>query len=116
MTTLNPPGPCLANICSLPSGSVRYEVEVRVGQPLDSTARQFLDSVLESANKVVDYRPEGNEMVLTVNVDAMDEDGAKPAAIREVARIYPHVKFEVVGEPRMRRISDHGRRTDRRPD
>jgi hypothetical protein len=39
-------------------------------------------------------------MVLTLNVDAMDEAGAKPAAIREVARIYPNVKFEVAGEPR----------------
>lgn len=42
---------------------VRFEVEVRVGQPLDSTARQFLVSVMRSANKVVAYRPEGEEMV-----------------------------------------------------
>jgi hypothetical protein len=79
---------------------VRFGVEVRVGQPLDTTARQFLDSVISSANKVVAYRAEGDAMVLSVFVDAMDQAGAKPAAIREVARIYPNVTFEVVGEAR----------------
>jgi hypothetical protein len=92
---------------------VRFEVEVRVGQPLDSTARQFLDSAMRSANKVLGYRAEGEEMVVSVVVDAMDEAGAKPAAIREVARIYPNVKFEVVGKARLRRIPGDGRRTDR---
>jgi hypothetical protein len=52
-------------------------------------------------------------MVLSLLVDSMDEAGAKPAAIREVARIYPNVKFEVVGNARLRRISGDGRRIDR---
>jgi hypothetical protein len=104
---------CAANIRSISSSPVRFEVEVRVGQPLDSTARQFLDSVMRSANRVVAYRADGDGMVVTVEAHALDEAGAKPAAIREVARIYPNVTFEVVGEPRLRSISRDGRRTDR---
>jgi hypothetical protein len=68
---------------------VRFEVEVRVGQPLDSTARQFLDSAMRSANKVLGYRAEGEEMVVSVVVDAMDEAGAKPAAFERLPASTP---------------------------
>lgn len=54
---------------------VRFEVEVRVGQPLDSTARQFLDGLMRSADKVVGYRADGDQMVVTVEAQAMDESG-----------------------------------------
>lgn len=90
---------CITNICSIPSASVRFEVEVRVEHPLDVTARQFLDSVMRSANRVVRYRSDGDGMVITVDAHAMNEAGAPAAAIREVAKIYPLEKFEVVGEP-----------------
>ena len=97
------PGPvvgfigCGTNIRSLRSPSVRFEVEVRVGLPLDRTARQFLDSVIRSANRVLRYRPDGDQMIVTVEAHAMDEAGVPAAAIREVARIYPNEKCEVVG-------------------
>jgi hypothetical protein len=40
-------------------------------------------------------------MVVTVEAHAMDEDGAPAAAIREVAKIYPNEKCEVVKRSRV---------------
>jgi hypothetical protein len=79
---------------------MRYEVDVLVHHPLDENARAFLDSVIPSANQVLRYRAEGERMVVTVEAHALDEEGALPAAIREIARVYPLEKVEVVGEPR----------------
>jgi hypothetical protein len=79
------------------SQPVRFEVEVRVGQPLDSTARQFLDSVMRSANKVLRYRADEERMVLTVEAHAIDKADAVPAAQREVARMVASTS-----SPRMR--------------
>lgn len=80
---------------------MRCEVDVRIPRPLDLTARQFLDSVIRSANRVVRYRSDGDQMVVTVEAHAMDEDGAPAAAIREVAKIYPNEKCEVVKRSRV---------------
>jgi hypothetical protein len=41
------------------AASLRYEVEVLVHHPLDSTACHFPDSVIPSANRVLRYRAEG---------------------------------------------------------
>jgi hypothetical protein len=38
-------------------------------------------------------------MVVAVEAHAVDAKGAEPAAIREIARIYPNAKVEVAGEP-----------------
>jgi hypothetical protein len=72
---------------------MRYEVDVLVHHPLDENARAFLDSVIPSANQVLRYRAEGDLMVVTVEAHAMDAKGALPAAIREMARVYPLEKF-----------------------
>jgi hypothetical protein len=79
---------------------VRYEVDVLVHHPLDDNARRLLDSVIHSANRILRYREDDDRMVLTVEAHAMDTEGALPAAIREVAKVYPLLKFEVVGKPR----------------
>jgi hypothetical protein len=79
---------------------VRFEVEVLVHHPLDLTARQFLDSVIGAANRVISYRADGDRMVVTVEVHSIDEEGVVPAAIREVASIYPLEIFEVTGTSR----------------
>jgi hypothetical protein len=64
---------------------VRYEVEDKAGQPLDSTARQFLDGVIRSANKDVAYRAQGEELVVTVEANAIGEAGA----IRQLSERWP---------------------------
>ena len=46
------------------------------------------------------YGADGDGMVLSVEGHAMNELGASAAAIREVAKIYPLLKFEVEREPR----------------
>jgi hypothetical protein len=40
------------------------------------------------------------KIIITVEAHAHDREGAVSAAIREVAHIYPLVRFEASGEPR----------------
>jgi hypothetical protein len=48
---------------------VRFEVEGRVGLPLDSTARQLVRSVPSSAHKVVACRADSGEVLISLHGD-----------------------------------------------
>lgn len=72
------PRECLANRTYVRyRHPVRFEVEVRVGLPLDSTARQFVGKVASSAKKFVACPAEEGRMVVTDYLDATDEVGTK---------------------------------------
>jgi hypothetical protein len=79
---------------------VHFEVDVEVQHPLDDRARRFLTDVQRSANRVLRFRGDDQRIIITVEAHAYDREGAVSAAIREVAHIYPLVKFQQVGEPR----------------
>jgi hypothetical protein len=79
---------------------VHFEVDVEVQHPLDDRARRFLTGVQRSANRVLRFRGDDRRIIITVEAPAYDREGAVSAAIREVAHIYPLVKFQQTGEPR----------------
>jgi len=79
---------------------VHFEVDVEIQHPLDEQARRFLTDVQRSANRVLRFRGDDRIIIITVEAHAYDPEGAVRAAIREVAHIYPTVKFETAGEPR----------------
>lgn len=79
---------------------VHFEVDVEVGHPLDEQARRFLTDVQRSANRVLGFRGNDREIIITVEAHAHDREGAIGAAMREVAHIYPAVSFRPQGEPR----------------
>jgi hypothetical protein len=74
---------------------------VVVHRPLDEQASQFLSSVQRSANRVVRFSGDHQRIIVTVEAHAYDRAGALRAAIQEVAPIYPLVRFEPTGEPRV---------------
>jgi hypothetical protein len=80
---------------------MHYEVDVIVQQPLDGQTERFLSSVRTSANRVIRFRGDDRQIVVTVEAHAFDREGAVRAAVQEVAHIYPTVKFEAFGEPRL---------------
>ena len=82
-------------------GPMHFEVDIIVQQPLDAQAQRFLSSVLKSANRVIRFRGDDLQIVVTVEAHAFDRDGAVRAAVQEVAHIYPLVEFAVTGEPRL---------------
>jgi hypothetical protein len=118
LTTLGPsqsiPHPILLFASANPSGHCRlryehmfdtvdhmhFEVDVVVQHPLDQQAERFLTSVQKSANRVLRFRGNDRKIIVTVEAHAYDREGAVSAAIREVAHIYPLVKFQPRGEPR----------------
>jgi len=79
---------------------MRFEVDVVVQHPLDEQAERFLTSVQRSANRVIRFRGDEQRIIVTVEAHAYDQEGAVRAAIREVASIYPLVRFEARGRPR----------------
>ena len=81
-------------------GPMHYEVDVIVQHPLDAQAEQFLSSVQRSANRVLRFRGDDRQIVVTVEAHAFDRESAVRAAVQEVAHIYPLVDFEPTGEPR----------------
>jgi len=80
---------------------MHFEVDVIVQHPLDDQAERFLSSVQKSANRVIRFRGDDRQIVVTVEAHAFDRDGAVKAAVQEVAHIYPLVEFAVTGEPRL---------------
>ena len=82
---------------------MHFEVDVAVHHPLDEQAKQFLSSVQRSANRVVRFSGDHQRIVVTVEAHAYDRAGAVRAAVQEVAHIYPMVRFEPIGEPRVMR-------------
>lgn len=82
---------------------MHFEVDVVVQHPLDQQADRFLTSVQRSANRVLRFRGDDQRIVLTVEAHGYDREGAVRAAIREVAHIYPLIKFEASSEPRAMR-------------
>jgi len=82
-------------------GSMHFEVDVIVQHPLDDQAERFLSSVQKSANRVIRFRGDDRQIVVTVEAHALDRHGAVRAAVQEVAHIYPLVEFAVTGEPRL---------------
>jgi len=80
---------------------MHFEVDVVVHQPLDEQAKQFLSSVQRSANRVVRFSGDDRRIIVTVEAHAYDRAGALRAATQEVAHIYPLVRFEPTGEPRV---------------
>jgi len=80
---------------------MHFEVDVVVHHPLDAQANQFLSSVQRSANRVVRFCGDDQRIIVTVEAHAFDRAGALRAAIQEVAHIYPLVRFEPTGEPRV---------------
>jgi len=81
-------------------GRMHFEVDVIVQHPLDAQAEQFLSSVQRSANRVLRFRGDHRQIIVTVEAHAFDRDGAVRAAVQEVAHIYPLVEFHATGEPR----------------
>jgi hypothetical protein len=79
---------------------VHFEVDVEIQHPLDEQAKRFLTDVQRSANRVLRFRGNDRRIIVTVEAHAYDREGAVSAAIREVAHIYPLVKFQLTGEPR----------------
>ena len=79
---------------------VHFEVDVEIQHPLDEQAKRFLTDVQRSANRVLRFRGNDRRIIVTVEAHAYDREGAVSAAIREVAHIYPLVKFQPTGEPR----------------
>lgn len=79
---------------------MHFEVDVEVEHPLDGQAKRFLTDVQRSANRVLGFRGNDWTIIITVEAHAHDREGAIAAAMREVAHIYPTVKFQPTGEPR----------------
>ena len=79
---------------------MHFEVDVIVQHPLDAQAERFLSSVQRSANRVIRFRGDDHQIVVTVEAHALDREGAVRAAVQEVAHIYPMVNFEPTGDPR----------------
>lgn len=79
---------------------MHFEVDVMVQHPLDERSRRFLTDVQRSANRVIRFSGDERTITVTVEAHAYDRDGAVRSAIGEVARIYPSVQFQPVGEPR----------------
>ena len=73
---------------------------MEVDHPLDERAKRFLIDVQRSANRVLRFRGNEQNIIITVEAHAYDPEGAARAAVREVAHIYPLVKFQLSGEPR----------------
>jgi hypothetical protein len=82
-------------------GPMHFEVDVIVQHPLDDQAARFLSSVQNSANRVIRFTGDDQQIVVTVEAHALDPAGAVRAAVQEVAHIYPLVEFAVTGEPRL---------------
>lgn len=80
---------------------MRFEMEVVIQHPLDQQAERFLSSVQRSANRVIRFRGDNQRIVVTVEAHAYDREGAVRAAIQEAAHIYPLMKFEAEGDPRL---------------
>jgi hypothetical protein len=80
---------------------VHFGVDIEVQHPLDEQTRRFLTAVQRSANRVLRFRGDERTIIVTVEAHAYDREGAVSAAIREVAHIYPTVRFGTTGEPRL---------------
>ena len=89
-----------ANICSLWSDPMHYEVAVTVQHPLDANTERFLASVQRSANRVLRFRGDHWTITLTVEVAGLSREDAIRGAAGEVARIFPASCDEKYSEPR----------------
>jgi hypothetical protein len=68
---------------------------------MDRLVERFLTSVQRSANRVLRFRGDDHRIVVTVEADAYDREGAVRAAIQDVAHIFPMTEFEAEEDPRL---------------